>query len=75
MYIKFVDQSPDAKEVGFIHSNGALVLFPRSKVGQAGPVVINGWQGNYETSDEDYFIWRADAIRILYEGDKVEITL
>jgi len=75
MYIKFVDQSPDAKEVGFIHSNGALVLFPRSKVRQAGPVVINGWRGNYEADDESYFIWREDAERILYEGDKLEITL
>jgi hypothetical protein len=73
MNIKFVDQSPDAKEVGFIHSNGALVLLPK---GSRGTIVINGsWQGNYETSEDNYIFWRGDAERILYEGDKLEITL
>jgi len=72
MNVQFVDPFPEKKEVGFIHSNGALVLFPN---GNHGSVVINGWQGNYEASEGNYFMWRGDAIRILYEGDKVEITL
>lgn len=75
MNIQFVDPFPEKKEVGFIHSNGALVLFPKSNSGDHGPIVINGWRGNYEADDGQYFIWRGDATRILYEGDKVEITL
>lgn len=72
MQIKALNSTAEREEVGFIHSNGALVLFPN---GNHGSVVINGWQGNYEASEGNYFMWRGDAIRILYEGDKVEITL
>lgn len=64
----------ERKEVGFIHENGALVLFPKSKNGKAGPIVVNGWFGNYEADEGDYFMWRSQAERILYEGDTVEIT-
>jgi len=73
MQIKFVDQDPTREEVGFIHMNGALVLFPTSN--DHGPIVINGAFGNYEDDDDNYFFWRFDAARILYRGDKVEITL
>lgn len=73
MNIKFVDPFPEKKEVGLIHKNGALVLFPTDN--GHGPIVINGAFVNYEDDDDNYFYWRAGATRILYEGDKVEITL
>lgn len=63
----------EREEVGFIHQNGALVLFPDNNGN--GSIVINGVFGNYEDDDDNYFIWRSQASRILYRGDKVEITL
>jgi len=63
----------EREEVGFIHENGALVLFPDDNGN--GSIVINGFMGNYEDLDDTYFIWRSGASRILYRGDKVEITL
>lgn len=63
----------EREEVGFIHENGALVLFPSHN--HHGPIVINGQFGNYEDDDDNYFVWRSDAIRVLYRGDKVEISL
>jgi len=72
MQIKALDIA-EHEEVGFIHQNGALVLFPSHN--HHGPIVINGAFGNYEDDDDNYFIWRADAVRILCRGDKVEITL
>lgn len=60
-------------EVGFIHKNGALVLFPVDN--ESGAIVVNGLWGNYEDYDDNYFIWRAEAERILYKGDVLEFTL
>ena len=74
MQIKALDTT-EREEVGFIHQNGALVLFPDSPDGNHGSIVINGAFGNYEDDTENYFIWRSFASRILYRGDKVEITL
>lgn len=71
MQIGFVNPE-SAEEMGFIHENGALVLAP-SLVD--GVIVIGGVDGNYQTDDEHYFYWRGKAARILYRGDKVEITL
>lgn len=72
MQIKALDTT-EREEVGFIHENGALVLFPSDI--DHGPIVIGGVWGNYEDDDDNYFVWRSDAIRVLYRGDKVEITL
>lgn len=75
MQIKALNNTAEREEVGFIHVNGALVLFPSGLCNENGPIVINSALGNYETHDDEYFVWRADAARILYRGDKVEITL
>lgn len=72
MQIKALDTT-EREEVGFIHVNGALVLFPSNN--EHGPIVIGGVWGNYEDDDDNYFVWRSDATRVLYRGDKVEITL
>jgi predicted Mrr-cat superfamily restriction endonuclease len=75
MKVDFVNPGPPqdiwAEEIGFIHENGALVLAPTS-VDQT--IVIGGVHGTYQTDDEHYFYWRGKATRILYRGDKVEIT-
>lgn len=72
MQIKALDTT-EREEVGFIHVNGSLVLFPSNN--EHGPIVIGGVWGNYEDDDDNYFVWRSDATRVLYRGDKVEITL
>lgn len=59
------------EEVGFIHSNGALIL----KGGVGGePFVIGGYWGNYAASKVQYDLWKKDSTKILYSTDSVELS-